>query len=37
MSVNEILIDENGVGILIDWEPAIFHDDNSDSNVLRET
>ncbi|KAI6013862.1 hypothetical protein EDC04DRAFT_2579081 [Pisolithus marmoratus] len=35
ISVNNILIDENGEGVLIDWELAIFLDDNSGSNVLK--
>lgn len=33
VSVNNILIDENGNGVLIDWELAVFIDDKSDFEV----
>lgn len=33
VSVNNILIDENGNGVLIDWELAVLNDDKSDFEV----
>ncbi|KAI6110183.1 hypothetical protein EDD16DRAFT_1898042 [Pisolithus croceorrhizus] len=34
ISVNNILIDENGKGVLIDWALAVLLDDQGDSNVI---
>ncbi|KAI6113749.1 hypothetical protein EDD16DRAFT_1122776 [Pisolithus croceorrhizus] len=35
VSVNNILINGNGEGVLIDWELAMFLDDNSDSDIIK--